>query len=206
MLNPVARIPDGADGGRGGDLVFEASSKLSTLAHVRPHLRGVTGGHGLSKNMLGRNARHTTVMIPTGTMVFREGEVGTCQHMGLQRPPNNRGSSLPTSPSMDSGSWLRQVGRPVAVTAVAWAPHARWPLMTTELMARQGMRHSRVQWQPCLLSGVDACGRLILDLRTIADVGLVGMPNAGKSTFLNAVSNAHPRVSQDLARTAMAEH
>ncbi len=71
--------PDGGDGGKGGDVVFEVSPSISTLLDLRhrPHLKASRGGHGMGKNRHGANGRDLLVHVPAGTVVrdLESGEI-----------------------------------------------------------------------------------------------------------------------------------
>ena len=154
--------PAGGDGGRGGDLVFEATDDLTTLFELSYTriLKAEDGGHGQQKNMSGANGRDLIVKVPVGTLVY-DLETGQLlvdlDHKG-QKEIIARGGR---------GGW----GNARFATAVRRTPR----------IAEKG--------EPCRTL------QLRLELKLLADVGLVGMPNAGKSTFLRAVSNARPKVA-----------
>src|SRR3990170_8615514 len=71
--------PNGGDGGKGGDVVFEVSPGISTLLDLRhrPHLKAGRGGHGMGKDRHGANGEELVVLVPPGTIVkdFETGDV-----------------------------------------------------------------------------------------------------------------------------------
>lgn len=154
--------PAGGDGGRGGDLIFEATDDLTTLYELSftRIYKAEDGGHGQQKNMAGANGSDLTVKVPVGTLVY-DLESGQLlidlDHKG-QREIIARGGR---------GGW----GNARFATAVRRTPR----------IAEKGEPGKTL--------------RLRLELKLLADVGLVGLPNAGKSTFLRAVSNARPKVA-----------
>jgi len=152
--------PDGGDGGKGGDVVFEVDPHLATLydLRLRPHLRAERGRHGKGGGRHGRNGEMLTVRVPMGTVV-REGD-----HIlaDLSRPSQ------------------RFV---VAAGGKGGRGNARFATATN-----RAPRHSE-PGQPGQERTVD------LDLKLIADVGLVGLPNAGKSTLLSQLTAATPKIA-----------
>lgn len=154
--------PAGGDGGRGGDLIFEATDDLTTLYELSftRIYKAEDGGHGQQKNMFGANGSDLTIKVPVGTLVY-DLESGQLlidlDHKG-QREIVARGGR---------GGW----GNARFATAVRRTPR----------IAEKGEPGKTL--------------RLRLELKLLADVGLVGLPNAGKSTFLRAVSNARPKVA-----------
>ena len=161
--------PDGGNGGKGGDIVFEAVQGLNTLIDFRysQHFKAKRGNHGQGRDRTGAGAPDLVIKVPVGTQVLSEDkeeiladftEVGQ-REVFLQGGMGGRGNA----------SYKSATNR---------APRQHQPGEPGEEM-----------W-------------VWLRLKLLADVGLVGLPNAGKSTFINAVSNAGAKVG-DYAFTTL---
>ncbi|MBD2842484.1 GTPase ObgE [Erythrobacter rubeus] len=153
--------PDGGNGGKGGDIIFEAVQGLNTLIDFRyaQHFKAKRGNHGQGRNQTGAGAPDLVIEVPVGTQVLSEDkeevladftEVGQ-QVTFLEGGMGGRGNA----------SYKSSTNR---------APRQHQPGEPGEEM-----------W-------------VWLRLKLLADVGLLGLPNAGKSTFINAVSNAGAKV------------
>ncbi|MCI8637944.1 MAG: GTPase ObgE [Coprococcus sp.] len=154
--------PDGGDGGRGGDVIFEVDKGLNTLIDFR-HKRKFTaqdGEPGNKRRCHGKDAKDIILKVPEGT-VIREAET------------NKVIADM-------SGENTRQVilkgGR-----GGLGNMHFATATMQVPKYAQPG-KPSQELW-------------VTLELKVIADVGLVGFPNVGKSTFLSRVTNAQPKIA-----------
>lgn len=154
--------PDGGDGGRGGDLIFEVDSGLNTLNEFR-HIRNYFAGDGQpggKKRCHGADGEDKIVKVPAGTII-REAETG----------------QIITDMSYDNKrEVVLQGGR-----GGKGNQHYATPTMQVPKYAQPGKPGIELEVQ--------------LELKVIADVGLVGFPNAGKSTFLSRVTNAQPKIA-----------
>jgi len=155
--------PDGGNGGRGGDIVFEAVAGLNTLIDFRytQHFKAPRGGHGMGKDRTGASAKPLVIKVPVGTQILSDDKdevLADFTEVG-QRITFLEGG-------------LGGRGNASYKTATNRAPRQHQPGLPGEEM-----------W-------------VWLRLKLLADVGLVGLPNAGKSTFINAVSNAQAKVGE----------
>lgn len=152
--------PDGGDGGRGGDVVFEASNNVNTLADFRmkQEIKAGDGGAGGKQKKHGADGHNTLIKVPVGTLVLRDGvAVADLVEHGEQAVVAKGG---------DGG-----FGNAHFKSSTRQAPRI------TEL-GEAGEEYEAH-----------------LELKLLADVGLVGLPNAGKSTFLSVVTNAKPEIA-----------
>lgn len=161
-LYVAAGGPDGGDGGRGGDLIFEVDPGMNTLndfRHIRKYVAG-DGQPGGRRRRHGADGADLVVKVPEGTVV-KEAETGKVivdmshdckREVILKGGRGGKGNMNYATPTMQVPKYA-QPGKP-----------------GREL-------------------------NVILELKTIADVGLVGFPNVGKSTFLSRVSNAKPKIA-----------
>jgi GTP-binding protein len=161
--------PDGGDGGKGGDIIFEAVPGLNTLIDFRykQHFRAQRGHHGQGKNRTGGGGDDLVIPVPVGTQVIDETgeEVLADLTEAGQRITLLRGG--------DGGR-----GNASYKTSTNRAPRNHGPGWPGQEM---------YVW---------------LRLKLLADVGLVGLPNAGKSTFINQITNARAKVG-DYAFTTL---
>jgi len=154
--------PDGGNGGKGGDIVFEAVHGLNTLIDFRytQHFRAPRGKGGSGSNRTGAGGDDLVIKVPVGTQVLADDEERT-----LLADFTEEGQQLVFLKGGDGGR-----GNASYKTSTNRAPRQHgtgWP--------------SEEMW-------------IWLRLKLLADVGLVGLPNAGKSTFINAVTNAQAKV------------
>jgi GTP-binding protein len=153
--------PDGGNGGKGGDIIFEAVAGLNTLIDFRytQHFRAQRGTGGAGRNRTGAGGEDLVIKVPVGTQVLSEDKehvLADFTKVG-ERKVFLRGG--------DGGR-----GNMSYKTSTNRAPRQHgtgWP------------GEEMYVW---------------LRLKLLADAGLVGLPNAGKSTFINAVTNAKAKV------------
>ena len=154
--------PSGGDGGRGGDLVFVADPRMSTLLDFKyqRHFRAPNGENGKAELMTGKDGTALVVRVPVGTVV-RDLETGTVI-ADLNEPDKQR-------VVLRGGNGGR--GNARFATATRQAPRFAQPGKKTQ--------EREVE----------------LELKTIADVGLVGLPSVGKSTILSVLTSAKPKIA-----------
>ncbi len=194
--------PDGGDGGRGGDVILRADRHVDNLTNLfyEPIIKAKNGTHGKGKKMAGRAAADKIVKIPVGTIVWPAEE--------SPRPtPINREQE--TSP--DKSRAGAQYPTPNSDRSAIHTPQSEiQPLVDLVrdeqefVLCRGGkggkgnvhFKSSRNRAPRQYTDGEEGeQGYFLLELRTIADAGLVGYPNAGKSTLLRKLSAARPKVA-----------
>ena len=154
--------PDGGDGGRGGDVIFQVDEGMNTLYDYR-HKRkfaAQNGEEGKKRKCHGKNGEDIVLKVPKGT-VIKEAESG----------------KVIADMSGDNERQIILKGGRGGLGNMNFAT----PTMQAPKYAKPGQ------------AGVEL--EVILELKMIADVGLIGFPNVGKSTFLSRVSNARPKIA-----------
>ncbi len=154
--------PDGGDGGKGGDVIFEVDKGINTLSDFRHRRKfeAEPGAEGGKKNMHGKNGQDLVLKVPEGTVVT---EVTTGKVVCDMSGDNKRVVVL-----HGGKGGLGNM-------------HFATPTMQAPKYAKPGGDSIELEVQ--------------LELKVIADVGLVGFPNVGKSTFLSRVTNADPKIA-----------
>lgn len=155
--------PAGGDGGRGGDVVLEATPELSTLIEFRfkKSFAAEDGKPGSTSNKSGRSADDLVVGVPTGTLLYRVQETER-----LLADLSEPGERIVVAKGGRGG-----LGNQHFATASRQAPR----------FAERG--------EPA------ESAILRLELKLLADCGIVGLPNAGKSTLLSVASAARPKIA-----------
>ena len=154
--------PDGGDGGKGGDVFFEAVNDVDTLSDFigRHHWHAQDGCPGQGKNKSGAKGDDLIVKVPPGTLIY-DADLDI-----LLKDLNQTGLKVCVCSGGKGGRGNKQFA-----TSIHQAPQYAEP-------------------------GVPGQARnLRLELKLIADVGLVGMPNAGKSTLISRCSKARPKIA-----------
>ena len=153
--------PDGGDGGKGGDIIFEVDDNLATLADFR-YKRKYTapdGKRGDGGRRRGKNGENLVIKIPRGTII-REAE-----------------SNAVMADMSEKTSFVAAKGG-----RGGWGnTHFKTPTRQTPRFAKSGTPGE--EWE------------VILELKLLADVGLLGFPNVGKSTFISVFSEAKPIIA-----------
>src|SRR5512138_1728770 len=154
--------PDGGDGGKGGDVIFEVKSTLNTLVSFRQNqkFKAEDGANGGPSQMSGHYGKDLLIHVPPGTVLF---DADTGELIGDLTKPGEKLTVL------KGGRGGR--GNQHFATSRNQVPHT----------AERGEPYQEK--------------RLKLELKLIADIGLIGVPNAGKSTLLSVLTNAKPKIA-----------
>lgn len=153
--------PDGGDGGKGGDVVFQVDDNLSTLADFRYKRKYIAknGENGRGKRCFGKSAPDLIVSVPRGTLV-KDVETGRI----LADLSDNEKNVVAKG---GRGGWGNS--------------HFATPSRQTPRFAKPGIPGEELE--------------VVLELKLLADVGLVGFPNVGKSSLVSVVSEAKPNIA-----------
>jgi len=153
--------PDGGDGGKGGDIIFEVDEGLNTLSDYRYKRKFIAedGENGKKQKCNGKDGEDLVLKVPPGTLIIEKNTGKIVADMS----GDNRREVILKGGRGGKGNY-----------------HYATATMQVPKYAQPGQ------------SGMEMT--VILELKVIADVGLVGFPNVGKSTFLSRVTNARPKI------------
>ena len=154
--------PDGGDGGRGGDVIFEVDEGLNTLTDYRHRrkYKAQDGEEGGKRNCHGKSGQDIVLKVPEGTVIKDAASGKVIADM--------------------SGENRRQVVLKGGKGGIG-NQHFATATMQVPKYAKPGQPAQELE--------------VLLELKVIADVGLVGFPNVGKSTLLSRVTNAQPKIA-----------
>jgi GTPase len=197
--------PDGGDGGRGGSIILRPDPNVDNLVefHYQSNLRAKPGENGQGKNCYGKAGKDQIYLVPVGTLVYRmpfEAPVigpaprDTSSFINLETLTDEEADAL------QGAHAPRQEADPSELELVVdLAEPGRDFVLCKGGEGGKGNNHfksSRNRVPRQFTDGEEGEeGVFYLELRKIADAGLVGYPNAGKSTLLSHISNAHPKVA-----------
>ena len=147
-------IPDGGNGGDGGDVIIKVDRHVHTLMdfQYRRHFRAESGGHGSGKNKKGRRGKDCIIKVPPGTVVKDAGTMYLLRDMIV-------------------------INDEVIVVNGGNGGRGNSGSRTVTDGGKGEERH------------------LYLELKLLADAGIIGYPNSGKSSLISRISNAHPKVA-----------
>jgi GTP-binding protein len=181
--------PDGGDGGKGGDVIFQADPNLNTLVDFRfkPNLKAELGGAGSKRDRHGKNGADLVVKVPVGTVVTVVASVSSSviASAAKQSSDNLTGSRRF---ARDDATILADFTEAGQGTIVAHGGEGGYGNAHFKSSTRQAPRVAEKG-----IAGENF--ELNLELKLLADVGLVGFPSVGKSTFLSVVTSAKPEIA-----------
>jgi GTP-binding protein len=154
--------PDGGDGGKGGDVIFEVKSTLNTLSafHHNQKFKADEGVKGGPSQRSGRYGQDLILYVPPGTIIT---DADTGELIGDLTQPGQRLTVLKGGRGGRGNQHFATSRNQVPRTAEKGEPAEE--------------------------------KRIKLELKLIADIGIIGVPNAGKSTFLSVLTNAQPKIA-----------
>jgi GTP-binding protein len=195
--------PNGGDGGRGGDLILKADTSTDNLAtyYYESIIRGFDGETGMGKNLYGKWAKPKYLRVPVGTLVYRvhgpalpDGEATKKRGVTfydleteeeLPAEPVKKRLDIRASPELELIADLKEPGEEFILCkgGAGGKGNVHFKSSTNRIPREATPGESGEE------------GDFVFELRTIADAGFVGYPNAGKSTLLGRISSAHPKVA-----------
>jgi len=191
--------PDGGDGGRGGDVILRANRHVDNLTNLfyEPLIKAKNGAHGKGKKMAGRAGVNRIVNVPVGTLVY---ELADQDHPSQQTAETGE---LPTLSAQrattEADAAATRNAQAVIEPLVDLSRDGQEFLLCRGGAGGKGNVHfksSRNRAPRQYTDGEEGeQGYFLLELRTIADAGMIGYPNAGKSTLLRGLSAARPKVA-----------
>lgn len=164
--------PDGGDGGAGGDVIFKVNPSVNTLTFfdMKKEFHAENGKSGGSNRKTGADGDNLILEVPSGTMIF--------EYIEPDKETDDQENLVKITDLINNSDEI----------VIAEGGRGGWGNVHFATPTHQAPREAN--------AGTPGEKKTIkLELRLIADVGIIGLPNSGKSTLLSRISNARPKIA-----------